>query len=115
MSVLTNEVTFSIAGAAAVSSHVNLNGLALEGIIMPGSWTAAGITFQVSQTDSSYVDLYDAAGTEVALVAAASRAILLPHNLLRGWNWVRLRSGTAAVPVGQGFLRVLTGICRPYR
>ena len=108
----TNEKTvpFAIASGQSLSDPLDSQGLELLGILMPASWTAANLTFQGSPDGQSYADVYDRAGTEYTATAAASRLILLlPRDDLVPLRFLKVRSGTAGVPVAQaGGGRILT-------
>lgn len=97
----------TIANGASVSSSAYLDGAALLRIVMPSSWTAASLTFQVSADDSTWYDLYDANGEYTINTAAASRAIVLSPSDFAAMRYVRLRSGTAAAAVNQGGARTI--------
>lgn len=81
-------------------------------IIMPAAWSAAGITFLVSDNPTSgFVKLLNDGGTEVALTAAASTAIAMSgavKEALESAMFIKIRSGTAATPVNQTVGRSLT-------
>jgi hypothetical protein len=97
--------TATIPTGQSLSGAVNTGGSTLAGILMPAVWSAAVLTFQVSNSlGGTYQDLYDDQGNEVTVQAAASRAIGIDATLaaLGGWQFLKLRSGTAAAPVVQG-------------
>lgn len=92
----------------AITSAINLAGHILVGVIMPATWTAAGITFEVSDTEAgTYVDLYDTSGAELALSAAASIYLAVDPVNFYGVNFLKVRSGTSATPVDQTTPRTL--------
>lgn len=97
--------TVTIANGESVSGGVDLNGAGLLRIIMPASWTAASLTFQVSADGVTWNDLYDSAGEYTIATAAASRAIVLPPSDFAAMRYIRVRSGTAAAAVSQGGAR----------
>lgn len=104
-----------IAASGNLSSAVQIDGGKHIGLIMPSAWTAAGITFQVSMDGINYSNLYDDAGAEVAIVAAASTAIALDGALkeaLMPWKHLKLRSGTSGTPVAQAAERTITVIAK---
>lgn len=119
---LNSTVAVTIANGAAVSSAIRLNAGHIAGILMPSGWTAAGIAFQVANTEAEptsgewqnlWVD-----GVQIEEAAAASRAIGMPPTRVYGWQWVRLRSCTAGSPsadANQGADRALTLLIRGYR
>lgn len=109
----------TIANGAALSSSITMIGLVLAVLKLPAAWTAAALTFQASfDGGTTWNDVYDDAGTEVTIASAAvvaSRAIVNKTILeqLAGLPMIRLRSGTAGIPVNQAAERtfgiVLTG------
>lgn len=75
-------------------------------IIMPAAWSAANITFLVSDNPTTgFVMLVDDAGTEVALTTVTiSTAITMTSTdkeALESAMFIKLRSGTNATPVNQ--------------
>ena len=100
-----------IANGASLSPAYNLNGRVVTGIIMPASWTLAGITFQASHDNVTFVDVFDL-GVELSIAAAAaSRYIALNNVLFLGINFIKIRSGTLGLPVAQGGARNLILMC----
>ena len=95
-------VVATIANGASLSDAVNLRGEVLVGIRMPAVWDAANLTFQVSMDNVTYLNAYDILGAEeVVTVTAASTHIWVHPDDLAGWRWVKVRSGTVALPVAQ--------------
>ncbi len=86
----------SLSGASA-----DLGSAGIARIIMPATWDAAVLTFQVSQDNSTWNNLYDANGTEYTVQAAASRSIILPPADFVGIRYIKVRSGTAGSAVTQ--------------
>jgi len=95
----------AIAAGAALSGPCPLGALTLVGISMPAAWTPAVLTFQVSPDGgTTWQELYDGAGNEITVTAAAGQFIMLladPSYCWRGINMVQVRSGTAGAPVDQ--------------
>lgn len=86
----------------------------LVGISMPATWTAAALTFQISPDGgTTWQELYDGAGNEVTVMAAAGQFIQMTSYLWRGMNLFQIRSGTAAAPVTQSAGAIITLIGRP--
>jgi hypothetical protein len=84
----------------------------LVAIQLPGTWTAASVTFAVSHDDATYVPLYFG-DTEYALTAAAaSRGFSLDPAAFAGWPYVKIRSGTAGSPVNQAAERTVKALTR---
>lgn len=91
-----------IASGASISPSVNLGGLRLFGLVLPAAFTAASLTFQVSFDNGvSWMNMYDASGSEVCVTASTSRYIALDPSLYSAVCMIRLRSGTASAPVAQ--------------
>jgi hypothetical protein len=109
-----------IAINAALSSPVNLtgtDGATVVSLTTPAAWTAADISFAVSQDGVTYSPLYDArtpgAATEVTIPSAsipvnAARSFALDPSIFAGFNFVKVRSGTNASPVNQAAARSVT-------
>jgi hypothetical protein len=97
----------SIGSGTSLSTALELGGRAVLSIEMPGAWDTANLTFQVSNDGATFANLYDEAGVEVAVTAAASRFIRLDPAKFAGIQQIKLRSGTAASPVNQSATRTL--------
>ena len=99
-----------------MSSPCSLGALTLVGISMPAVWTAAALTFQVSPDGgTTWQELYDGAGNEVTIFAAAGQFViplLDPSYLWRGVNMVQVRSETAGSPVNQVAAAVVNIVTR---
>jgi hypothetical protein len=95
----------SFAAGASLSGPVSLGAFSLCGISMPATWTAASLTFQVSPDGgTTWQELYDDAGNEVTITAAAGQFLMLPNHPSYDWrgiNMVQVRSGTVVSPVNQ--------------
>lgn len=95
----------TIANASSLSGLIDLAGKTLLGIHMSAVWTTANLTFQVSEDGVTYDNLYDRFGNEVVYTVAGARYIpLLPSEWI-GIRFVKVRSGTSAIPVAQGAAR----------
>lgn len=106
---------FTIAGGGTLSAAVQLNGLHGEAIVMPAAWTAAGLSFTAGDTElGTFQPLFDGLGVELTMSVLASQTIVLPISMIRAFNWLKMRSGTSAVPVVQGTQRVVSLLARSY-
>lgn len=97
----------TVANGASLSNTIKLEGRALSGILIPSAWTTANLTFQGAVEDDSdasatYFNLYDAAGIEMQVVAAASRLVILDPVDFASIRWLKVRSGTSGSAVNQG-------------
>lgn len=107
--VLTKTATILI--GQSLSGEVDIEGFTIVAVEMPTLWTAANLTFRAaSVTGGTFRNVYDDAGTEVVVTAAADRIIGLDAVLreLSALRFLQIRSGTAAVPVNQAADRTLT-------
>jgi hypothetical protein len=103
------DTTTQIANGASLSAEIDCGSRVLGAILMPAAWDAANLTFQfATESGGTFVDLYDDAGTEYLVVAAASRAIALHQAAFKNVPFLKIRSGTAALPVNQTDDRDLT-------
>ncbi len=114
-------LTATILSGQSLSDAVVVNGLAITGIIMPAAWDAAVLSIQASLDGTTFRDAYDNIGTEIQLGAAAGRQLVIPlmpaigSPLLAGFQYLKLRSGTAAAPVVQSATRTINLLLRRVR
>lgn len=106
----------TIAVGQAVSGPTPLGALTLVGISMPAVWTPAVLTFQVSPDGgTTWQELYDGAGNEVTVQAAANQfgiPLADPSYVWRAINMVQVRSGTLAATVNQASGSVINLVTR---
>lgn len=76
------------------------------GVILPTTWATANITFQVSQDNVTFHDLYSDSGTEVSVTVSATSAHAVTFDSkgesVAPFQYARIRSGVSATPVSQG-------------
>lgn len=109
-------IPVTIANGQSLSAAINLGGLELVGLAMPAAWTAASITFAGLTSDGvTFGKIQNEAGTELTITGpAAGLYIALSQavtGVVRGLGQIKVRSGTAGVPVAQGADRILWLIC----
>lgn len=101
----------TISSGQSLSGAIDLEsagqGARLARIDMPPTWTAANLSFQASYDGTTYNNLFDSGGTEYAVTAAASAAIIVPLADFLGIRFLKIRSGTSGTPVAQGADRAL--------
>ena len=99
----TREVTFTIAAGASLSGAIDLKGADVIRIAMPAAWTAADLTFQVSDdAGTTFRNVYWDWGPEMVVDASTSMSIeLSPFVGLHNIDQLKVRSGTAGTPVVQ--------------
>jgi len=108
-------LTATIAKDAAVSGVIEIGGARHFAIQMPAAWTAANLTFQSSNlVDGTFYDVYGSDGIEILVTAAASRMITIDihQGALAPLSFIKIRSGTTAVPVNQVAARTLNIILK---
>jgi hypothetical protein len=104
--------TVVIAISASLSGAVDLGGRKLVGIIMPDAWTAADLTFQGSVDGTNFFNVYDGS-TERKIAVAANYYSALSIGDWVGFRWIKIGSGTSALPVNQAAARTLTLVVQP--
>jgi hypothetical protein len=97
-----------IASGASLSGIIRCNDGLPAAIAMPSTWTTASLTFQGSADGVTFLDLYDSAGNEITVTAAASRLIVFHPADLCGLVALKVRSGTSGTPVNQAADRTLS-------
>ena len=110
-------ITATIANGDSVSGSIALGDDPVVAIRMPAAWTAAVVTFQVSDDGTTFGDLYNLAGDETTVQipaggALAGKVVALSPWEFAGARYIKIRSGTGASPVSQGAARTLTLITR---
>lgn len=111
----TTTKTATIAPGVSLSGEIDIEGFKIAAIEMPAAWTAANLTFQAaSAAGGTFKNVHDDAGTEVLVTAAADRIIGLDAILpeLAAIRFLKIRSGTAAIPVNQAAAMTLTLILK---
>ena len=87
----------------------------IVGFIMPSGWDAADFTFQGSDDNSIFNNVYDDNDAEVTVQAAASRAVGLRNDaqqLLSSFRYLKIRSGTSGTPVTQSAERIIVALLK---
>ena len=100
---------FTIPANQAVSDMLPLFRRAIIGIEMPSAWTAASLTCQVCDTGDA-ADLQNVFNTddeEYSRAVAANQYHMVNPADFPAVQFLRLRSGTGAVPVNQAAQRVI--------
>lgn len=98
-----------ILNGASQSGVLDVTERVVVAVSLPATWTAASITFLAADTaDGTFLPVYDAAGVEYTVVAAAAHCVVVPSDATRAFRYVKLRSGTGGSPVNQGADRSLS-------
>jgi hypothetical protein len=107
VSALPATLEATIALNESLSGVVDFGSRSLSAILMPAAWTAAALTFEASVNGEDFFDLLDSEGAEVEVAVAADDFVRLTNADWAAIRWLRIRSGTAAVPVAQEAARTL--------
>jgi len=112
MSVVEPEVkTATILSGASLSDAVQVGQAEVAGFVLP-ALTAAALSFQGSHDGATYGDVYDTSMAEVSLGSSTgSRAVQAPAAL-KGFSFIKVRSGLTAAPVNQGANRSIAVILK---
>lgn len=88
----------TIPAGTAVSEPIATQGMALVGIIMPGTWTAAALGFKacVSGNPSNLLPVYDSGGNPITCLASTSRYIAFPMTDAMFGPYLQIASVTTA-------------------
>jgi hypothetical protein len=100
----------TILSGQSLSQAINVQGYAVVSVQFPATWNAADLTFQGSVDGVTFGDVYDEDGTEIGWTGdTASRVLLVKGTgeLPAGLAAIKVRSGTAGVPVNQAADRAL--------
>jgi hypothetical protein len=91
----------------SLSDGLDCTGGALARITMPGAWTPANLTFQISSDGAMYNDLVDRHGKEIQIAVVAGSAVVVAQfgDYLKAVAFLKVRSGTSSHPVPQAELR----------
>lgn len=98
---------------ASITERINLGGLRLFSIVMPTEWTSASLTFQMSPDgETAWSNIKDSTGGEITAIANAGDCIVLDPSLFAAFQYIRIRSGTIALPITQESARSLRLLLR---
>lgn len=101
----------TIANGASLSGAAAINRGTLVGIILP-TFTLASLSFQVSEDGVSFREAFDESNTAIAVAASVGDRYVAAPTSLQGAAVLKIRSGTAAVPVVQLADRVVALIVK---
>lgn len=104
----TRVKSVTIASGASLSDLANVAEMSLCGVFMPTAWTAAGLALEASQDGVNFYPVYNLDGASVwAGTVGADRYVPINRAITLGALYLKVRSGTSAVPVNQGAARAL--------
>jgi hypothetical protein len=100
--------------AISINESRNKAPHSLVAILMPATWTAADLTFQASNDNTTFYNMVNTAGNEVTVTGpAASEWVAIDPADFVGVEYLKVRSGSSGAAVAQGGDRVLTFLTRP--
>ena len=102
-----------IGSGQSQSGQIQSQQSTLVAILMPLAWDAASVTIEVCMDGTNFYPLYDKTGAEYVVTVAAGRFVFLDPVALLGAKQIKLRSGTAALPVTQTANREIVAVFRP--
>lgn len=101
MARLVDTKTVTIANAASLSNSADISQAINATLIVPSTWTTQPITFQGSQDNTTFVDVFDKDGVEVSIPSAVASRGYEIHQAVMNFRFMKVRSGTAAAPANQ--------------
>jgi hypothetical protein len=106
----------TIANGAALSGAVCLGSGVLCAVQMPTAWTAADLTFQISDDGgTTWTELLDSLGNAITIASpSASKRYEVDASDFKSAMYLKVRSGTSALAVNQASARTLTLIARKF-
>ena len=95
--------TVTIADGASLSGAASIpEGHTLTAVLIPATWTAAGVTFQGAvDQGATYKNVFNTAGEVAFATDAAGRFLVCKPEDFHAVRFVKVRSGTAAAAVNQ--------------
>lgn len=94
--------TVTIADGQSLSDAADLGDGTLLGVAVPAGWGGPTVvTFQGSPDGVTFSDIQDGAGEYATVALAAGQAVAVDPAWFRPFRYVKVRSGTAAIPVAQ--------------
>jgi len=92
-----------IAAGESLSSGLDCTSGRLVRLTMPGAWTGANLSFQISSDGNFYNDLFSVDGSEIIIPVAPGTAVVVAQlgAALEAIQFLKLRSGSRNYPVVQ--------------
>lgn len=88
--------TCTVSAGGQVSTAVNAGGMSLIGIVTPAIMISTAITIQASIDNSTFVDVYNSAGTQISVTTStsASRYIAFTPSDFVAFQYFKLKCGS---------------------
>lgn len=88
--------TVTIANGGTESANVNLRGMTLCGMYLPGAFTGTAISFLVSdENGGTYIAVADGAGSDISKTVEASKYIKLDPSDFAGIQFLKIVSNAS--------------------
>lgn len=110
---LPTTVTATIAAGSSLSDAADLSAGTMYYLIAPDDWDAADLSFQVSEDNVTFYDLFDNKGYEVTRLVVTGAAVNTDPTWTQAAMWLKLRSGPRVSPVAQDADRVFKLVLVP--
>lgn len=108
----SQSTTTTIASGASLSSAIALGNRVPAAIIMPGTWTAAGLAFRASIDGTNFYTVKTFGSRWIETVAADDWVTLSPADSW-GWRYVKFESvDSSGTAVNQAAARTITLVYR---
>lgn len=94
-----------IPNGASLSNSIDLRPRILVAVVVPSAWTAASMTFSGCVDDftrEAAKSLRTQTGTELTVAVTVDQIVPFETEDVAGFPFVKVRSGTLALPVAQG-------------
>jgi hypothetical protein len=91
---INQDHTVTIASSGTTSGAIDLQGLGLVGIIMPAAFTGTTISFQLSNDNTTFYDVYNTDNVQLKVTVTQGRAYLLTPGDLIGVRYLKIKSGS---------------------
>jgi hypothetical protein len=105
--------TVTITNGTSLSTVAHVGEETLVGIILPAGWDVAALTFQVSNDNVTFYNLYDKDAEVTVTSAAGSRSVALDPVKTFPYPYLKIRSGTSGTPVNQTADRSIILLSKP--
>jgi len=91
----------TIPAGQSLSSPLDLTTGSLALLMSPDAWDPANVSFQISEDNVTFRDLYDRDGVQVLRPMGAARASIVDQSLSTAALYLKIRSGPSENPVEQ--------------
>jgi hypothetical protein len=94
-----------IQAGETLSDVVDCSAGKLVRITMPGAWSSARLTFEISSDGILYNQLIYPSGNEVRVAVVPGATVIVPTDMANALAFIKFRSGSKQAPVPQAELR----------